>query len=67
LVVVGPRSVLLGEDYSVFLTARDYYGNEDLELTLTGLTTGEVHMKNKKLGHIDEKITLQVQTITKKL
>lgn len=67
MVIVGPRSVQHGEDYSVFLTARNYYQDEKFELTLT-VFGGEEEIKTeqKKLGTNDDKITFKVKIITKK-
>ena len=59
--IVGPRTVQLGKDYTVFVTSVDYGGDEKLELNLVGQKLGEeIETKIFDLGHFNENVTLNV-------
>lgn len=64
--IVGPRTVQLGEDYKVFLTSKDYYDEEEMEIKLVGTNLEEVDAEDGstiQLRHHNKEILFKVSSI----
>jgi hypothetical protein len=60
LSIVGPRTLHHGKEYSIFVSAIDYYG-EKIEISLTGNKLGEeIASESFKLGHDNKNVTFDV-------